>query len=238
MPFSKMVSSSNRELLTSWYSMISYSQALELQNQYRLKVRQRPQNIYLMGLEHQFVITLGRRALVEKEISWSKEKLQLNGAEVVITDRGGLATLHSPGQLVIYPIFSLENYRISVKSYVDLLLKVTQNFLLNLGIESFTQEDQPGLFTKNGKIVFIGLRIRDGICYHGLSINIANDLSLFESIQSCGVFRPRLDQVLNYEGFLLEKGFAINQGEYLKIFFQKWSDVFSGEFQKEIHRSY
>jgi len=105
---------------------------------------------------------------------------------VVKSDRGGLATLHSPGQLIIYPLISIDKRGWGPKNYVCQLLKITEGCLLKLGLHVQCDEDSSGLYINQKKICFIGLRVSDGRVYHGLSLNVSNDLSLFEDISACG----------------------------------------------------
>lgn len=137
----------------------------------------------IWGLEHPLVLTLGRRAKIEDEVPARYRQ----GVPVVSTDRGGLATLHGPGQLVIYPLVSLGQRKLGPREYVCLLLKITKNCLLDFGISAELDRSQSGLFVAQKKICFVGLRLSGGRSYHGLSLNISNDLSHFDEIRSCGV---------------------------------------------------
>lgn len=141
-----------------------------------------PDREIVFGLEHPFVITLGRRAKLQEEVC-----VVQGGIPIVHTDRGGLATLHSPGQLVIYPLLSITKRGWGPKDYVCQLLRITKTCLQELGIHCHVDETQSGLFVNESKICFIGLRVSEGRVYHGLSLNVNNDLSLFDQIRSCGL---------------------------------------------------
>jgi len=180
---------------------VDYKNSLEIQNEYvhnAQQVQQRDSNsVYcVMGLEHPSVITLGLRA--------HRKDLQELGLEqltypIYKIKRGGLATIHNPGQLVIYPILDLKKYNLSVKCFVSLLFQTTQKTLQDFGICSDIDLDKnPGVYTNIGKIAFCGLQIQNGITSHGLSININNDLTDFNKIQSCGVNHAQFDRVQNY----------------------------------------
>ncbi len=135
------------------------------------------------GVEHPTIITLGKRSKLEEELRFNtNEKIP-----VTIVDRGGQATLHSPGQLVIYPMISMRSRGWLAKEYVCLLLKITKQSLEQLGCSVKIDSNQSGLFLGEKKICFVGLRLTEGRAYHGLSINVQNDLSLFDKIRSCGV---------------------------------------------------
>lgn len=177
---------------SQYLGLIDFDKALEVQHQYHAKVST-DKKAYILGLEHPLVMTLGLRA----------HKLDINSfcsktwtAPVFKISRGGLATIHNPGQLVIYPIVDLKHHGLSVKQFVQVLFEATQKTLRELGVEStFDLCDQPGVYTSKGKIAFCGLQIKNGITMHGLSINIQNDISVFGDIESCGVAAPQVDSV-------------------------------------------
>lgn len=175
---------------SEYIGQIEFSQAFELQQSLWQKAKMEQINT-ILGLEHPAVVTLGRRA-DHNEIHSDNE------IPVVATTRGGLATIHSEGQLVIYPIIDLSKIKIGVRDFVCLLLKVTQNVFLNLNIKTYIDDQNIGLYTDNGKIAFCGLQIKSRISLHGLSINISNDLNLFNSIKSCGIENSNLDRLHEY----------------------------------------
>lgn len=167
-----------------WKGLISYESALLLQEKWAVEIAQGRSLSRVFGLEHPHVITLGRRSKLDPVVPQGP---------VVWTERGGEATLHSEGQLVIYPLMKLRP-RFEVRTWVDLLLEVTRLSLLEVGIESRVGE-QSGLWTKNGKIAFLGIRVKNGVSLHGLSINVRNDLALFNAIKACGIRGAALDSV-------------------------------------------
>ncbi|AZZ36856.1 lipoyl(octanoyl) transferase [Bdellovibrio sp. qaytius] len=180
---------------SQYLGLIEFDKALELQHQYHAQVSLENKS-YILGLEHPTVMTLGLRAhklalsdICSLPIDYPVHKIS----------RGGLATIHNPGQLVVYPIVNLKKQGLSVKGFVESLFLATQKTLSELGIESTIDLcDQPGVYTSKGKIAFCGLQIKNGITLHGLSINISNDISLFAGIQSCGVSGPKIDSVAKH----------------------------------------
>jgi lipoate-protein ligase B len=139
--------------------------------------------------EHLPCITLGRRGLAEVDVLWSSERLRESGFEIVQTERGGQATLHSPGQLVIYPITRVPHR--GVRRFVEAVQNATQTALRTLGVDS-QLGDEPGLYADGAKLVAFGFQVASGTSRHGLAINVSNDLSLFESIRVCGQSGVRL----------------------------------------------
>ncbi len=143
----------------------------------------------VLGFEFDPVITLGRRAHRDRDVH------QNAGVPVVQVHRGGQATLHNPGQLVIFPIVALAALGLSVRDFVESLTAITAATLSDLGIHTTIHDHAPGLYTEFGKIAFLGLRIRAGYATHGLAINVSNDLTAFASIRSCGIAGAAIDSV-------------------------------------------
>jgi lipoyl(octanoyl) transferase len=176
----------------------------------------------VLGFEYYPVITLGKRAEAEAELMQSPQKLQELGFEIVETDRGGQATMHTPGQLVIYPIVPIQKLKISVRDFVALLEEATIYWLASLKIKAYRKEDA-GVFTDQGKIAFIGIRVEKGITRHGISINISNDLGLFSGIKSCGQVSRSVDSLFQHQ---IEMD--------LKEAFDQWILFFTSELLKAI----
>lgn len=174
-------------MIAKWQGLLPYREGLLLQNQMWSETLQDGLT-RIIGCEHPAVITLGKRSHPELD-------LKPTNLESILIDRGGQATLHSPGQLVIYPIVHLRQHQIAVRDFVHELLLATQKNLADYGVTSFERPESPGLYTESGKIVFCGLRIERGVSRHGLSINLNNDLVLFDHIRSCGVESAPLDSV-------------------------------------------
>ena len=187
------------EIQTKWFSCLPYQKGLEIQQDFMDKSRQTGCG-YLLGLEHSHVITLGLKAQTT-DILTTAQSLQQKGIDVVKVRRGGGATCHSPGQLVIYPILPLKIFRLSVRSYMTLLENTTRTFLEGFQIQCLKKEErQPtAIYTQTGKIAFFGVQIRRGLSLHGLAINVSNDLSLFSLIRPCGLDSDHLDCISAYQ---------------------------------------
>lgn len=106
---------------------------------------------------------------------------------VYFPKRGGRVTVHSPGQLVIYPIVNLKKRNLNVSSYVELLEFWIIDVLAKFGIKGELSSKGIGIWIENAKVGFIGIRIEHGITSHGLCLNISNDLTMFNSIIPCGI---------------------------------------------------
>ncbi|MCB0349263.1 MAG: lipoyl(octanoyl) transferase LipB [Bdellovibrionales bacterium] len=188
----------NHKTIVEFKKSYSYSLAFSRQIELSSMVRTNEIAYAVMGLEHSPVITLGRRANKLLDLQIDEKTIKGLGYEVVQSERGGQATLHHPGQLVIYPILPLKNFNLGIRAYVDLLLVVTKDLLSSYGIHTMLGSERPGLYTASGKIVFIGIRVENGISRHGIAINVSNDLSEFHLIASCGVIDSKLDKVSHY----------------------------------------
>ncbi len=117
----------------------------------------------------------------------------------VKTDRGGATTLHSPGQLIIYPVVNLKKNKVGAKQFITDILEISRLTLLHYGVQTRVDLSQVGLWTESGKIGFCGIRIKNGITQHGIAINLNNDLKLFEQITSCGLTSGQFDKLEHYK---------------------------------------
>ena len=105
---------------------------------------------------------------------------------VIRTDRGGQVTYHGPGQLIAYTLFDLKRLNIGVREMVSRMENSIISMLEQLAIKANSRADAPGVYVDGRKIASLGLRVKQGACYHGLSLNISMDLTPFSSINPCG----------------------------------------------------
>jgi lipoyl(octanoyl) transferase len=109
-----------------------------------------------------------------------------NGIPVVKSDRGGQITYHGPGQLVVYLLLDMQRRKLSVRPLVRLMEDAVINLLAEYAVAAAGRADAPGVYVGNAKIAALGLRIRNGRCYHGLALNIDMDLKPYYAIDPCG----------------------------------------------------
>ena len=140
----------------------------------------------LLLLEHPPVITLGRNA-DPAGVTAAPSVLEELGIETHRIERGGQVTYHGPGQVVGYPILDLRNLKIGVGRFVRMLEDTMIQAAAALGIEAGRKEGIIGIFTEQGKIGAIGVRITRGVSFHGFAFNIDPDLSHFQLIIPCGL---------------------------------------------------
>jgi lipoate-protein ligase B len=136
----------------------------------------------LLLLEHPPVITLGAHALAEDVLDPARATLL--GVQVALSERGGQTTMHSPGQLVAYPIMPIP--RRDLRTYVHNLEEVLLLALAHKGLEAQRVPGRPGLYLAGRKIASLGLRCEHGVSSHGSSLNVNIDLALYDLVTSCG----------------------------------------------------
>ncbi|EEF79666.1 lipoyl(octanoyl) transferase LipB [Methylophaga thiooxydans] len=105
---------------------------------------------------------------------------------VVNTDRGGQVTYHGPGQLVAYTLIDLRRKKSGVRELVGRLEQTIIAMLADFDINAYARQDAPGVYVDERKIASLGLRVKRGACYHGVSFNIDMDLTPFHYINPCG----------------------------------------------------
>ena len=106
--------------------------------------------------------------------------------EVAQSDRGGQVTYHGPGQLVMYLLLDIRRHGLNIKQLVCGIEQAIIQRLKQSGIEGIRREGAPGVYVDEKKIAALGLRVRKGCSYHGLSLNVDMDLSPFSHINPCG----------------------------------------------------
>ena len=106
--------------------------------------------------------------------------------EVAQSDRGGQVTYHGPGQLVMYLLLDIRRHGLNIKQLVCGIEQAIIQRLKQSGVEGIRREGAPGVYVDGKKIAALGLRVRKGRSYHGLSLNVDMDLSPFSHINPCG----------------------------------------------------
>lgn len=130
-------------------------------------------------LEHNPVFTQGANGQPE-------HVLNLHEIPLVETDRGGQVTYHGPGQLVAYTLIDLRRLKSGVRHMVSRLEQTVIAMLASYDIVAYARKDAPGVYVADRKIASLGLRVKRGACYHGVSFNIDMDLTPFSYINPCG----------------------------------------------------
>lgn len=139
----------------------------------------------LLVLEHHPVISKGRR--LQGVIIPNQKKILEQGIQIHETDRGGLLTYHGPGQIVFYFIFEVARYFEGVSHMVHGVERLLVNYLDGLGTQSRCRTDHPGIWVNEKKIGSVGFRVAEGVTKHGVSLNVACDLSVYDLFDPCGL---------------------------------------------------
>ena len=163
-----------------------YSHTLQLQHQLQEQRRNNEIPDTILIVEHLPVITLGARKSANI-LYLDRNELEQKGIDVVEIRRGGGTTTHNPGQLVFYPILNLQKLSIGINEYVRKLEIIGIELLEQYNLECKTKKGFPGLWIGKKKIASIGVRVSRFITYHGMAINIQNDLEIFDYIKPCGL---------------------------------------------------
>ncbi|MHC4112966.1 MAG: lipoyl synthase, partial [Planctomycetota bacterium] len=129
-----------------------------------------------------------------------RESLTQKGIDVVDIRRGGGTTAHNPGQLVVYPILNLQELDLGISEYIRELETIGAELLEESGVRSQQRKGLRGLWIDNRKIASIGVRVSKFVTYHGMAINIQNDLSIFDYITPCGLDGVEMTSVLKETG--------------------------------------
>ena len=179
--------------------LMGYREALSLQ-QDLVEQRQKDQicNTVLI-LEHPPVVTLGVRKDLN-ELLVAEKVLKQRGIELAKVRRGGGCTAHNPGQVVLYPIIKLPSLGLGVNDYIRNLEAIGIELLQQLGVTAKRRKSLLGLWVGERKIGSVGVRLKRWVTFHGMAINIKNDLSIFETIVPCGLKNVQITNVLKEAG--------------------------------------
>jgi lipoate-protein ligase B len=166
----------------------SYRDALALQEHAARSVAAGGRDEVLI-LEHAPVISLGRGAADDQLVS-GLDEIAAAGVSVERSNRGGGATYHGPGQLVVYPIVDLRRRHLGVRDYLRLLEATIIDGLRSEAVECFLRPGLTGVWTDAGKVAAIGIAVRRGISRHGLALNVDAQSAGFRHIVACGLREP------------------------------------------------
>lgn len=185
----------------------------------------------LVFVEHPPVYTLGVRPEAQQHVTADAEFLQHHGIEIVKTNRGGDVTVHAPGQMVVYPIVKLEGKNKDLHVYLRNLEEVVIRTLAYVGLAATRNDGKTGVWVAGGpgrdvpmkKIAAVGVAVKQWVTYHGVAINVSNDLRLFEGIVPCGLAGSAVTSIKNE----LKENSPSNE-ELQRAFVQAWGEVFIG----------
>ena len=206
---------SKSEVIIHRLGLIDYKQAWDYQeNIFKeivdLKIKNRnedtnilPQN-HLVFCEHPNVYTLGKSGK-EDHLLLDKKGLLDNDVSFYKINRGGDITYHGPGQLVVYPIFDLEQFFTDIHKYMRLLEEAVIITLQEYGIIAQRMDGQTGVWLGVGsievrKICAMGVKSSRWVTMHGLGFNVNSDLRYFDHIIPCGISDKSVTSMANELG--------------------------------------
>ena len=150
----------------------------------------------LWTLEHNSVFTQGLSGK-------SKHLLKETQIPIIQSDRGGQITYHAPGQLIIYCLIDIKRLGIGIKKMVSIIEQSLIELLSSYDITAHTLKGAPGVYVNDSKIAALGLKVKHGRTYHGLSLNVDMDLSPYTFINPCGYSDLKVTQMRNLTNNIL-----------------------------------
>jgi lipoyl(octanoyl) transferase len=177
--------SSRGQLIHRHLGRISWPDAFQIQmTNWQALVEGGDQHV-LLTLEHEPVVTLGRRAVREHLLQ--EQELERRGVLIIEADRGGEVTFHGPGQLVLYLNVGTTLTQLGPGDLVRALANAIVDDVEQLGIASSYDTAHPGVWVEQRKLAAVGMRITRGASLHGAAINVSNDTSMFDLFVPCGM---------------------------------------------------
>ncbi len=140
----------------------------------------------LVFTEHEPVFTVGLRQGADRHLVWDAARLAREGIEVVATNRGGDITYHGPGQIVGYPVVSLDHVR-DLHAYLRFLEQVLIDAVARFGLAAARRPGLTGIWIGQRKIAALGVAVRRWVAYHGFALNVNSRLDHFVGIVPCGI---------------------------------------------------
>lgn len=169
------------------WGLIDYEKAWNLQNRLVKEIQMKRDRSVLVLCEHPSVITIGRNGS-ESNIVCHSGLLESAGIDVIHNNRGGDITLHNPGQLVVYPIFNLSDYREDLHWFLRQLEDVVIQLIAKYGITGGRVDGLTGVWVEDSrKICAMGLHCSRWVTSHGLALNVNNKIEEFSYIVPCGI---------------------------------------------------
>ena len=175
-----------QDYTSTWQEMVSFTENRNSQTEDEL-----------WTLEHRSVFTQGLSGKPEHLLKKTK-------IEVIKSDRGGQITYHGPGQLIVYCMIDIKRLGIGVKQMVSIIEMSIMDVLSDYSIKSHKVPGAPGVYVDGSKIAALGLKVKRGKTYHGLSLNIDMNLAPYELINPCGYKDLNVTQMSNLTDNKLE----------------------------------
>ena len=197
---------------------IDYNKSMKILNK-------RVEDVYL-GKKIEFLWILEHKTVYTAGTSSTENDLLDKSIKVIKTKRGGKHTLHSPGQKVIYFVLNLNNRGKDLRKFVKKIEKCIMLILSDYNIKSYADRKNIGIWVYNNnktmKIASIGVKIKRWIAYHGFSLNVKNDLTMFNKIIPCGIKNKKITSLKKLGVKNFDKIDKIIAKRFLNIFHQEF----------------
>jgi len=219
--------------MDGWIVNLGHGRYLEVLDLQRKLVDLRQKNSVpdiLLIVEHEPVITLGRREKTTNILSTSVE-LASEGIKVHPVERGGDVTYHGPGQLVLYPIVHLTQRSLSVRSFVYLLEETIIQVLADFGIRAGRNPQHRGVWVSHLKVAALGVAIRRWVSFHGIALNVSPDMDHFCHINPCELKSEQVTSMAKLlgENPSMEEVIKKVVDRFVELFPGKWRDISPNE---------
>jgi len=232
----------NKKVTFKYLGLIDYKEAWDYQESLFNKVVEAKQAIgnsdkktptpnFLLFCQHPHVYTLGKSGK-DSNLLISEDFLKSKGASLYHINRGGDITYHGPGQTVGYPILDLDNFGLSIKSYIHNMEEVIIRSLKHFGITATRLEGATGVWldadnpAKARKICAIGVRTSHWVSMHGFALNVNTDLAYFDYIIPCGIKGKAVTSLQK------ELGKEIDIDEVSRVLLDEFEKVFGMEIKR------
>jgi len=198
-------------ITAQWLGRQDYPQQWQALQHHAKQLANQQSHEIIYGCEHNPIYTTGKRGI-------DNRYTKTLPAPWIKTDRGGETTYHGTGQVMLYPIIHLRQRGVNIRQYIEILEVSTIKLLKIYNIYATRRCGKPGIWTNQGKIAAIGIRISRGVAYHGMALNVDVDMRYFDAINPCGL---GLKAVNIYD----------IQPQYptLEYIFQAWAETFNKE---------
>ena len=179
----------------------------------------------LIFCQHPLVLTMGRLASDDYVIA-SEEELQRQNVTVHHIDRGGEVTLHTPGQMVVYPILDLNYFKKDLHHYMYQLEEVVIDLLGEFDIVARREKNNTGVWIDQKKLASIGIGVKKWVTFHGVGVNVNTNLDDFKLIKPCG-----LNVMMTSIADVLQS--MVDHNKAQDLFIHSFNKIFETNFIKE-----
>ncbi len=226
------------ELQDGWLVNLGQAKYLEVLDLQRRLVELRQGNFVpdtLLLVEHEPIITLGRRGSTDNILS-SAAELALQGIRIQKAERGGDVTYHGPGQLVCYPIVHLTQRNLSVRRFVDLLEETIIQVLADFGIQASREPQHRGVWVSHLKVAALGVAIRRWVSFHGIALNVSTNMAHFCHINPCELKSEQVTSMAKLLGETPSMEEVIQKvvGRFVEQFPGRWRNISPNEILTEV----